>query len=49
MFLVWIARPEISSTGEPQAAVATFTSEQYGSPEPAIKRRQRPLFSTTNQ
>src|SRR5258708_5958293 len=42
MFLVWTARREISSSGAPSAAVATFTSEEYGSPEPGIRVASAP-------
>src|SRR5258708_11067551 len=42
MFLVWTARREISSSGAPSAAVATFTREQYGSPEPGIRVASAP-------
>src|SRR5262249_14057956 len=41
-FWVCNASLESRSSGEPSTAVATFTSEQYGSPEPAINVANAP-------
>src|SRR6266581_1819930 len=41
-FLVCIARRESSSSGEPSGALATLTSEQYGSPEPGVSVASAP-------